>query len=185
MNAIRTAAAAAAIFIAASGSARPQESSSIISGVTVFPDRAAVTRTIELALQAGPNTVTVVDLPSGEVLAGRTDTVGGRVFDAAIREHQLGTNGVWLPDDPATVTEFDAQCREAKEQLSASDAVAVPGAAGLILMSRDTFDPLIAQCVESSARFVRDIVERFRAQTPVFSQAEIHPRVRLRTVGSI
>ncbi|MCK8671915.1 Hsp70 family protein [Rhodococcus sp. HM1] len=105
-------------------------------------------------------TVTVVDLPSGEVLAGRTDTVGGRVFDAAIREHQLGTNGVWLPDDPATVTEFDAQCREAKEQLSASDAVAVPGAAGLILMSRDTFDPLIAQCVESSARFVRDIVER-------------------------
>ena len=91
-------------------------------------------------------TVTVVDLPSGEVLAGRTDTVGGRVFDAAIREHQLGTNGVWLSDDPATVTEFDAQCREAKEQLSASDAVAVPGAAGLILMSRDTFDPLIAQC---------------------------------------
>ncbi|WP_138996078.1 Hsp70 family protein [Rhodococcus zopfii] len=105
-------------------------------------------------------TVTVVDLPSGEVLAGRTDTVGGRVFDAAIRAHQLGTNGVWLPDDPATSTEFDAQCREAKEQLSASDAVAVPGAAGLILMSRDTFDPLIAQCVESSARFVRDIVER-------------------------
>ncbi|WP_068154501.1 Hsp70 family protein [Rhodococcus phenolicus] len=105
-------------------------------------------------------TVTVVDLPSGQVLAGRTDTVGGRVFDAAIRAHQLGTNGVWLPDDPATSTEFDAQCREAKEQLSASDAVAVPGAAGLILMSRDTFDPLIAQCVESSARFVRDIVER-------------------------
>jgi flagellar biosynthesis protein FlhA len=33
--------------------------------------------------------------------------------------------------------------------------------------------------------FVRDIVERFRAQTPVLSQAEIHPRVRLKTVGSI
>jgi flagellar biosynthesis protein FlhA len=33
--------------------------------------------------------------------------------------------------------------------------------------------------------FVRDIVERFRAQTPVMSQAEIHPRVRLKTVGSI
>ena len=64
MNAIRTAAAAAAIFIAAAGSARPQEPSSIISGITVFPDRAAVTRTIELALQAGPNTVTVVDLPA-------------------------------------------------------------------------------------------------------------------------
>jgi flagellar biosynthesis protein FlhA len=33
--------------------------------------------------------------------------------------------------------------------------------------------------------FVRSVVERFRAQTPVMSQAEIHPRVRLRTVGSI
>jgi flagellar biosynthesis protein FlhA len=33
--------------------------------------------------------------------------------------------------------------------------------------------------------FVRSIVERFRAQTPVMSQAEIHPRARLKTVGSI
>ncbi len=33
--------------------------------------------------------------------------------------------------------------------------------------------------------FVRGVVERFRAQTPVMSQAEIHPRARLRTVGSI
>ncbi len=33
--------------------------------------------------------------------------------------------------------------------------------------------------------FVRSIVERFRSQTPVLSQAEIHPRMRLKTVGSI
>ena len=33
--------------------------------------------------------------------------------------------------------------------------------------------------------FVRSIVERFRAQTPVMSQAEIHPRARLKTVDSI
>jgi flagellar biosynthesis protein FlhA len=33
--------------------------------------------------------------------------------------------------------------------------------------------------------FVRGIVERFRAQTPVLSQTEIHPRARLKTVGSI
>jgi flagellar biosynthesis protein FlhA len=33
--------------------------------------------------------------------------------------------------------------------------------------------------------FVRSIVERFRAQTPVISQAEIHPRARLKTVGSV
>jgi flagellar biosynthesis protein FlhA len=33
--------------------------------------------------------------------------------------------------------------------------------------------------------FVRDIVERFRAQTPIMSQAEIHPRARLKTVGAV
>jgi flagellar biosynthesis protein FlhA len=33
--------------------------------------------------------------------------------------------------------------------------------------------------------FVRGIVERFRAQTTVLAQSEIHPRARLRTVGSI
>jgi flagellar biosynthesis protein FlhA len=32
---------------------------------------------------------------------------------------------------------------------------------------------------------VRGIVERFRAQTSVLSQSEIHPRTRLKTVGSI
>ncbi len=38
----------------------------------------------------------------------------------------------------------------------------------------------------ASARpFVRGIVERFRSQTPVLSQSEIHPRARLKTVGSI
>jgi len=33
--------------------------------------------------------------------------------------------------------------------------------------------------------FVRGIIERFRAQTSVLSQSEIHPRARLKTVGSI
>jgi flagellar biosynthesis protein FlhA len=33
--------------------------------------------------------------------------------------------------------------------------------------------------------FVRSLVERFRAQTSILSQAEIHPRARLKTVGSI
>src|SRR5262249_16339635 len=33
--------------------------------------------------------------------------------------------------------------------------------------------------------FVRSIVERFRSQTAVLSQSEIHPRARLKTVGSI
>ena len=37
----------------------------------------------------------------------------------------------------------------------------------------------------SSRPFVRSIIERFRRETPVLGQGEIHPRVRLKTVGSI
>jgi flagellar biosynthesis protein FlhA len=33
--------------------------------------------------------------------------------------------------------------------------------------------------------FARQIIERFRRETPVLSQAEIHPRVRLKTIGSV
>ena len=33
--------------------------------------------------------------------------------------------------------------------------------------------------------YVRSLVERFRAQTTVLSQAEIHPRARLKTIGSV
>ena len=33
--------------------------------------------------------------------------------------------------------------------------------------------------------FVRGVIERFRGQTPVLSQSEIHPRARLKTVASI
>lgn len=33
--------------------------------------------------------------------------------------------------------------------------------------------------------FVRQIIERFRRETPVLSQGEIHPRVRLKTVGTV
>jgi flagellar biosynthesis protein FlhA len=33
--------------------------------------------------------------------------------------------------------------------------------------------------------YVRSIIERFRGQTVVMSQSEVHPRVRLRTVGVV
>jgi flagellar biosynthesis protein FlhA len=33
--------------------------------------------------------------------------------------------------------------------------------------------------------FVRSIIERFRAQTVVMSQNEIHPSIRLRTLGQV
>jgi len=33
--------------------------------------------------------------------------------------------------------------------------------------------------------FVRQIIERFRAQTPVLSQSEVHPQAKLKTIGKI
>ncbi len=44
--------------------------------------------------------------------------------------------------------------------------------------------PVLVTSVQSRP-FVRSIIERFRRETPVMSQAEIHSRARLRTVGSV
>jgi flagellar biosynthesis protein FlhA len=33
--------------------------------------------------------------------------------------------------------------------------------------------------------YVRSIIERFRAQTQVISQNEIHPKARIKTVGQL
>lgn len=33
--------------------------------------------------------------------------------------------------------------------------------------------------------YVRQIVERFRAQTPILSQNEVHPRAKLKTVAYV
>jgi flagellar biosynthesis protein FlhA len=44
--------------------------------------------------------------------------------------------------------------------------------------------PVLVTSVQSRP-FVRSIIERFRRETSVMSQGEIHPRVRLKTVGSV
>ncbi|HEV3397470.1 MAG TPA: flagellar biosynthesis protein FlhA [Xanthobacteraceae bacterium] len=72
-----------------------------------------------------------------------------------------------LAMQPSKLSEFIAMVRERFEQ------AAREGEAPVLVTS-----PGIRP-------FVRGIVERFRAQTPVLSQSEIHPRARLKTVGSI
>ena len=68
---------------------------------------------------------------------------------------------------PSKIQEFIASVRQTFEQL------AMQGENPILLTS-----PAIRP-------FVRSIVERFRAATPVLSQNEIHPKVRIRTLGQI
>jgi flagellar biosynthesis protein FlhA len=68
---------------------------------------------------------------------------------------------------PSKLTEFITQVRDKFE------AAAREGEAPVLVTSA------------SIRPYVRGIVERFRSQTPVISQSEIHPRARLKTVGSI
>ncbi len=72
-----------------------------------------------------------------------------------------------LAMQPSKLSEFMTATRDAFEQAA-----------------RDGEAPVL---VTSAAirPFVRSLVERFRSQTTVLSQAEIHPRARLKTVGSV
>ena len=72
-----------------------------------------------------------------------------------------------LAMQPSKLTEFINLVRE-KFELAARDGEA------LVLVTSAAIRP-----------FVRGIVERFRAQTSVLAQSEIHPRARLKTVGGI
>ena len=46
-------------------------------------------------------------------------------------------------------------------------------------------EPAVLVCSGAIRAHVRAVVERFRPQTPVIAHAEIHPRARIRTVGTV
>jgi len=106
-------------------------------------------------------TVTVVDRSTGMVLGtARSDRISGDHIDRLIRDHHLDQHRVARPADAAAQLALDTQCRHAKERLSTSDAVCVPGEGGLLLLSQDTFDALIAGPVETSAHLTGEVVGR-------------------------
>ncbi len=89
-------------------------------------------------------------------------------WEQAFAESMIGTGeDRQLAMQPSKLSEFITLVRERFE------AAAREGEAPVLVTSA------------SIRPFVRGIVERFRAQTPVISQSEIHPRARLKTVGSI
>ncbi|MCX5042046.1 Hsp70 family protein [Aldersonia sp. NBC_00410] len=90
--------------------------------------------------------------------AERTTDISGRAFDAMIGEAQIASGRLALPTDADGFNRLDLLCREAKEQLSTSTAVALPAPEGLVLLSRKDFEMLIAPTVEASARLLRNTI---------------------------
>ncbi len=89
-------------------------------------------------------------------------------WEQAFAESIIGTgDDRQLAMQPSKLTEFITLVRQSYE------AAAREGEAPVLVTSAGI------------RPFVRGIIERFRAQTPVISQSEIHPRARLKTVGSI
>jgi flagellar biosynthesis protein FlhA len=90
------------------------------------------------------------------------------VWEGHFHEALVGTGEErQLAMAPSQLAEFMQRLR------GAFDEAATAGEAAVLLTSA----PLRAH--------VRAIVERIRPETPVLAQTEIHPRVRIRTVGSI
>jgi flagellar biosynthesis protein FlhA len=89
-------------------------------------------------------------------------------WEQAFAESIIGTGEERnLAMQPSKLSEFMAAVRDSFER------AAREGEAPVLVTSA------------SIRPFVRSLVERFRSQTTVLSQAEIHPRARLKTVGSV
>ncbi|MBB5914089.1 hypothetical protein BJY24_002956 [Nocardia transvalensis] len=105
--------------------------------------------------------VSVVDVASRQVrYSERTSDISGDYLDSLIREQQIASGRIAHPADPDGLAALDELCRQAKEQLSATTAVALPSEHGLVLLSQENFEALIMLAVESSARMARDVIMR-------------------------
>ena len=119
-------------------------------------------RTIALYdLGASGLTVSVVDVATGQVgHSERTSDISGDYLDSLIREQQIASGRIEHPPTAQGLATLDGMCRQAKEQLSSTTAVAVPSEHGLVLLSQENFEALIMLAVESSARMTRDVIMR-------------------------
>ncbi|MGB3370932.1 MAG: Hsp70 family protein [Rhodococcus sp. (in: high G+C Gram-positive bacteria)] len=101
--------------------------------------------------------VSVVDLAARRVIVTRRSTeFSGDQFDAILRDNQLDRLG--KPSDAPDIDLFTRRCRVAKERLSGNDAVCLPDESGMILLSRDSYETLIADEVDRSIEFARDVL---------------------------
>ncbi|MFC9893519.1 Hsp70 family protein [Nocardia sp. NPDC127579] len=129
-------------------------------------------------------TVSVVDVHSREIrYTERTSEISGDYLDSLIREQQIASGRIAHPQTPAGLAALDALCREAKEQLSSTTAVALPSEQGLVLLAQENFEALIVTAVESSARMTRDVIAR--AERPVHGVLAIGGGARIPLVAKV
>ncbi|MGW0019822.1 Hsp70 family protein [Rhodococcus sp. NPDC003382] len=106
-------------------------------------------------------TITVVDRATRFVLStARSNEISGDLVDRLIYDYHLEQHRLTGPTDTAAQLALTARCRDAKEQLSTSGAVCMPGEGGLLLLSQDSFDSLIDDPVKTSARLTREVIRR-------------------------
>ncbi|MFD6893786.1 Hsp70 family protein [Rhodococcus sp. NPDC060086] len=143
-----------------------------ISNVQLVPEVTAALQMLETSGELGDTetlvfydlgssglTVTVVDRTTSIVLStARSDQISGDLVDRLIFDHQLELHRFTQPADAAAQRALAARCRDAKEQLSTNGAVCLPGEGGLLLLSQDSFDSLIDDPVETSARLAREVI---------------------------
>ncbi len=111
-------------------------------------------------------TVSVINARTSDVYqCERISDISGDYLDSLIREQQIASGRIAHPADPAGLAALDGLCRAAKEQLSNSNAVALPSEQGLVLLTQENFESLMMLAIESSARMTRDVI--IRAQHPV------------------
>ena len=90
----------------------------------------------------------------------RSERISGDLVDRLIYDHHLELHRFTPPADTAARLALTARCRDAKEQLSTTGAVCMPGEGGLLLLSQDSFESLIDGPVKTSARLTRDVIRR-------------------------
>ncbi|MGB6277914.1 MAG: Hsp70 family protein [Rhodococcus sp. (in: high G+C Gram-positive bacteria)] len=102
-------------------------------------------------------TVSVVDLVQRTVIASqRSGEYSGDLLDAYVRNNQLQRLGKQSTDPDMAL--FEKRCRIAKERLSTQDAVCLPDASGMILLSRENFELLITDLLDEAIEFAREVM---------------------------
>ncbi len=178
----------------------PKEQSELVKDIAPAQiSMSAIQRVLQLLLA---ERVSIRDLAT--ILEGVADALSFTRNPAAIAEHvraRLARQICAQHTSPAGYLPLIALT--AKWEQSFAESIVGPGEERSLAMQPSKlteFINLVRERFEEAARageapvlvtsagirpFVRSIVERFRAQTPVMSQGEIHPRARLKTVGNI